>query len=166
MRLSTEAEDERVRSVCCGMVMDRAWGKPRDGTNGVVLQMGVPLGGWGLTMPEHLAEEVAAVAAGYGDRGEAVPKVMNADIVEPDHPRTRCQGFWMSMKCPSPGSREEQLGRPPGAAARPAPVAWDPKRHGFGPGLAVGEARQLRVGRSSSGYHGAGPSVARGRPMD
>jgi hypothetical protein len=35
----------------------------RDGTNGVVLQMGVPLGGWGLTMPEHLADEVEAVAA-------------------------------------------------------------------------------------------------------
>src|SRR5438309_6248105 len=30
VRLSTQAEDERVRSVCCGMVMDRAWGKPRD----------------------------------------------------------------------------------------------------------------------------------------
>jgi hypothetical protein len=34
-------------------------------------------------MPEHLANEITAVAARYGDRGEAVPKVMNADIVEP-----------------------------------------------------------------------------------
>src|SRR5712672_1419952 len=30
VRLSTQAEDERVRSVCAGMVMDRAWGKPRE----------------------------------------------------------------------------------------------------------------------------------------
>ena len=30
VRLATEAEDERVRSVCCGMVMDRAWGKPKE----------------------------------------------------------------------------------------------------------------------------------------
>ena len=30
----------------------------RDGTNGVVLQMGVALSGWGLTMPEHLADAV------------------------------------------------------------------------------------------------------------
>src|ERR1700731_1882626 len=29
-RLALEAEDERVRSVCAGMVMDRAWGKPKD----------------------------------------------------------------------------------------------------------------------------------------
>ena len=29
-RLALEAEDERVRSVCAGMVMDRAWGKPRE----------------------------------------------------------------------------------------------------------------------------------------
>lgn len=29
-RLSLEAEDERVRSVCGGMVMERAWGKPRE----------------------------------------------------------------------------------------------------------------------------------------
>ncbi len=44
--------------------------------------MGIALGGSGLTMPEHLANDIEAVAAGYGDRGEAVPKVMNADIVE------------------------------------------------------------------------------------
>src|SRR5438132_13655923 len=29
-RLAVEAEDERVRSVCAGMVMDRAWGRPRE----------------------------------------------------------------------------------------------------------------------------------------
>jgi hypothetical protein len=29
-RLALEAEDERVRSVCAGMVMDRAWGRPKD----------------------------------------------------------------------------------------------------------------------------------------
>ena len=29
-RLALEAEDERVRSVCLGMVMDRAWGRPRE----------------------------------------------------------------------------------------------------------------------------------------
>src|ERR1700736_5263276 len=29
-RLALEAEDERVRSVCAGMVMDRAWGRPRE----------------------------------------------------------------------------------------------------------------------------------------
>jgi hypothetical protein len=29
-RLALEAEDERVRSVCLGMVLERAWGKPRD----------------------------------------------------------------------------------------------------------------------------------------
>jgi hypothetical protein len=47
--------------------------------------MGVALGGSGLTMPEHLANEVEAVAARHGDRGEAVPKVMNADIIESSH---------------------------------------------------------------------------------
>ena len=29
-RLALEAEDERVRSVCAGMVMDRAWGRPQE----------------------------------------------------------------------------------------------------------------------------------------
>src|SRR6266576_5179379 len=29
-RLALEAEDERVRSVCAGMVMDRAWGRPKN----------------------------------------------------------------------------------------------------------------------------------------
>jgi hypothetical protein len=29
-RLALEAEDERVRSVCAGMVTDRAWGKPKE----------------------------------------------------------------------------------------------------------------------------------------
>jgi hypothetical protein len=29
-RLALEAEDERVRSVCAGMVMERAWGKVKD----------------------------------------------------------------------------------------------------------------------------------------
>src|ERR1700730_12326390 len=29
-RLALEAEDERVRSVCAGIVMDRAWGRPRE----------------------------------------------------------------------------------------------------------------------------------------
>ena len=37
-------------------------------------------------MPEHLADEIEAVAARHGDRGEAVPKVMNADIIEPSRP--------------------------------------------------------------------------------
>jgi hypothetical protein len=36
-------------------------------------------------MPKHLTNEIEAVAAGHGDRGEAVPKVMNADIVESSH---------------------------------------------------------------------------------
>ena len=52
---------------------------------GFVLQMGVALGGWGLTMPEHLADKIEAVAARHGDRGEAVLQVMNADIVESSH---------------------------------------------------------------------------------
>jgi hypothetical protein len=30
VRLATEAEDERTRAICSGMVMDRAWGKPRE----------------------------------------------------------------------------------------------------------------------------------------
>jgi hypothetical protein len=30
IRLATEAEDQRVRSVCAGMALDRAWGKPRE----------------------------------------------------------------------------------------------------------------------------------------
>jgi hypothetical protein len=29
-RLALEAEDERVRSVCAGMVLERAWGKPKE----------------------------------------------------------------------------------------------------------------------------------------
>ena len=29
-RLALEAEDERIRGVCCGMVMERAWGRPRE----------------------------------------------------------------------------------------------------------------------------------------
>ena len=36
-------------------------------------------------MAKYLADEVEAVAAGYGDRGEAVPKVMNTEIVESSH---------------------------------------------------------------------------------
>jgi hypothetical protein len=48
--------------------------------------MGVAFGGSGLTMPEHLANEIEAVTTGHGDRGDAVPKVMNADIVEPGRP--------------------------------------------------------------------------------
>jgi hypothetical protein len=43
--------------------------------------MGIALGGSGLPMLKHLADEIEAVAARDGDRGEAVPKVMNADIV-------------------------------------------------------------------------------------
>src|SRR6266404_4956169 len=30
VRLATEAENEHVRAVCAGMVMDRAWGRPRE----------------------------------------------------------------------------------------------------------------------------------------
>jgi hypothetical protein len=55
----------------------------RNGAQRVVLQMGIALGSLGLTMPEHLADEVEAVVARYGDRGEAVPKVMNSDIGKP-----------------------------------------------------------------------------------
>jgi len=46
-----------------------------------------------MTMPKYLADEVEAVAAGYGDRGEAVPKVMNADIVEPGRPADALPGL-------------------------------------------------------------------------
>ena len=77
----------------------------RDGTNGVVLQVSVALGGSGLTMPKYLADEVEAVAAGYGDRGEAVPKVMNADIVEPGRPADAL-----------PGKRSEHADSLPSAA--------------------------------------------------
>jgi hypothetical protein len=35
-------------------------------------------------MPEYLADQVEAVAARYADRGEAVPKVVNAEIVRPN----------------------------------------------------------------------------------
>jgi hypothetical protein len=55
--------------------------------------MGVALGGSGLTMPEHLADEIEAVAARHGDRGEAVPKVMNADIPEPGRPPDTLPGL-------------------------------------------------------------------------
>jgi len=48
-----------------------------------MLQMGVALGGSGLRLPEHLADEIETISARLGDRGEAVPKVMNADILEP-----------------------------------------------------------------------------------
>jgi hypothetical protein len=44
-------------------------------------------------MPEHLANEIEAVAAGHGDRGEAVPKVMNAEIVEPARPQDALPGL-------------------------------------------------------------------------
>jgi hypothetical protein len=40
-------------------------------------------------MPEHLANEIKAVAAGHGDRGEAMPKVMNAEIFERGTPPGR-----------------------------------------------------------------------------
>jgi hypothetical protein len=30
VRLATEAEDERTRAICSGMVLERAWGKPRE----------------------------------------------------------------------------------------------------------------------------------------
>jgi hypothetical protein len=30
IRLATECEDERVRSVCANWVIERAWGKPRE----------------------------------------------------------------------------------------------------------------------------------------
>ena len=49
--------------------------------------------GSGLTMPKHLTNEIEAVAAGHGDRGEAVPKVMNADIREPDRPPDALPGL-------------------------------------------------------------------------
>jgi hypothetical protein len=44
--------------------------------------MGIALGGSGLAMPEHLADEIQTSPARYGDRGEAVPKIMDPDIVE------------------------------------------------------------------------------------
>jgi hypothetical protein len=57
------------------------FGRPvGDSAERVVLQMGVALGGSGLTMPEHLADEGEAVAARYGDRGKAVRKVVKSDI--------------------------------------------------------------------------------------
>jgi hypothetical protein len=68
-------------------------GAVRDGAERIVLQMGVALGGSGLTMAEHLADEVKAVTAGNGDRGETVPKVMNADIVEPGLPPVALPGL-------------------------------------------------------------------------
>ena len=40
--------------------------------------MGVALGGSELAMPKYLADEVEAVAARYGDRGKAVPKVLKS----------------------------------------------------------------------------------------
>jgi hypothetical protein len=43
--------------------------------------MGVALGGSGLTPPEHLADEVEAVAARYGDRGEEMPRGRFDDAV-------------------------------------------------------------------------------------
>ena len=46
-----------------------------------------------MTMPEHLANEIEAVAAGHGDRGEAVPKVMNAEIFEPGRPADALPGL-------------------------------------------------------------------------
>jgi len=56
-------------------------------------------------MPEHLANKIEAVAARHGDRGEAVPKVMNADIVEPVH-----------RPDVLPGKRSEHTDSLPGAA--------------------------------------------------
>jgi len=39
---------------------------------GRAVKWGVAVGGSGLAMPEHLADEIEAVAAQYGDRREAV----------------------------------------------------------------------------------------------
>ena len=92
-----------------------------DGVQRVVLQMGIALGGSGLTMAKYLADEVEAVAAGYGDRGEAVPKVMNADIVEPGRPRGRvatASGCRRNVRCRA--RLAERMGCLPGAATRPA----------------------------------------------
>jgi hypothetical protein len=45
--------------------------------------MAVALGAPELRLPEHLVGEIETISARLGDRGEAVPKVMNAEIVEP-----------------------------------------------------------------------------------
>jgi hypothetical protein len=59
-----------------------------------------------------LADEVKADAARYGDRGEAVPKVMNADIVEPDHLPDALAGALDADECPSPRSAGRTYGLP------------------------------------------------------
>src|SRR5229473_828007 len=42
--------------------------------------MRVALGRAGLLVPEHLADQVQAIAASHGDRREAMPKVMQSSI--------------------------------------------------------------------------------------
>jgi hypothetical protein len=102
--------------------------------------MGIALGGSGLTVPEHLANEIKAVAARDGDRGEAVPKVMNADIVESGRPPDALPGLLDAdeMSVAALGGQNVRaafLSRQLGQRAK----RGCPKRHGFCPGLAVGQ---------------------------
>jgi hypothetical protein len=112
----------------------------RNGANGVICQMRVPLGGAGLAVPEHLADEIEAVAARHGNRGEAVPKVMNADIAEPGRTPDALPGLLNAdeMSVTALGGQNvwaALLSRQLGKRAK----RGCPKQNGFCAGLAVGQ---------------------------
>ena len=96
-------------------------------------------------MPKHLADEVEAGATRHGDRGEAVPKVMNADIVEPGRlPGRVDSASGCRRNVDRSAGRAERMGCFPCTANRSAREAQGPKRHGFGAGLAVGKYQAAR----------------------
>src|SRR5260370_26140202 len=107
--------------------------------------MGIALGGSGLTMPEHLANDIEAVAAGYGDRGEAVPKVMNADIVESGRRPDALPGLLNADEMSFAALSGQNvwgavLSRQLGQRAK----RERPKPHGLGPGLLSGRRRRSK----------------------
>jgi hypothetical protein len=117
----------------------------RYGAQRVVLQMGIALSASGLTMPKYLADEVEAAAAGYGDRGEAVPKVMNAGIVEPGRRPNALPGLLNADEMSFAALSGQNvwgavLSRQLGQRAK----RERPKRHGLGPGLLSGRSRRSK----------------------
>ena len=96
-----------------------------------------------------------------------MPKVMNADMVKPDHPRTRCQGFWMPTKCPSPRSAGGTYGLPSWrgntASARSAGA---PSGTVLASVLLSGRRANSSAGDPALAIGESLPPVARGRPME
>jgi hypothetical protein len=66
-RLALEAEDERVRSVCAGMVMDRAWGRPQEYDPNAEAPKRAP----SLRSKPLHNRRAASDAGGYADDGAA-----------------------------------------------------------------------------------------------